>query len=67
MEQLISLTDSFNRSSVKLNLAKYDANGAKHEWTDVAVGQIIDIFNDGDDRLFCWRNHWPQDNERDYS
>ena len=45
------VTNSFN-SVEKIKFSKYDANGAKHEWTDVAVGQIIDIFNDGDDSYF---------------
>ena len=45
------VTNSFN-SVQKIKFSKYDANGAKHEWTDVAVGQIIDIFNDGDDNYF---------------
>ena len=37
------VTNSFN-SVQKIKFSKYDADGAKHEWTDVAVGQIIDIF-----------------------
>ena len=45
------VTNSFN-SVEKIKFSKYDADGAKHEWTDVAVGQIIDIFNDGDDSYF---------------
>ena len=45
------VTNSFN-SVEKIKFSKYDANGAKHEWTDVAVGQIIDIFNDDDDNYF---------------
>ena len=36
----------------KIKFSKYDADGAKHEWTDVAVGQLIDIFNDADDNYF---------------
>ena len=38
--------------SHKIKFSKYDAKGAKHEWTDVAVGQIIDIFNDDNDDYF---------------
>ena len=45
------VTNSFN-SVQKIKFSKYDADGAKHEWTDVAVGQVIDIFNDGDDNYF---------------
>ena len=45
------VTNSFN-SVEKIKFSKYDADGAKHEWTDVAVGQIIDIFNDNDDSYF---------------
>ena len=45
------VTNSFN-SVQKIKFSKYDANGAKHEWTDVAIGQLIDIFNDGDDNYF---------------
>ena len=45
------VTNSFN-SVQKIKFSKYDADGAKHEWTDVAVGQIIDIFNDDDDSYF---------------
>ena len=45
------VTNSFN-SVEKIKFSKYDADGAKHQWTDVAVGQIIDIFNDGDDSYF---------------
>ena len=45
------VTNSFN-SVQKIKFSKYDADGAKHEWTDVAVGQIIDIFNDNDDSYF---------------
>ena len=36
----------------KVKISQYDAKGAKHEWTDVAVGQIIDIFNDDNDDYF---------------
>ena len=44
-------TDDFlNVEQIKFS--KYDADGAKHEWTNVAVGQLIDIFNDGDDSYF---------------
>ena len=45
------VTNSFN-SVQKIKFSKYDADGAKHEWTDVAVGQVIDIFNDNDDSYF---------------
>ena len=45
------VTNSFN-SVQKIKFSKYDADGAKHEWTDVGVGQLIDIFNDGDDNYF---------------
>ena len=42
-----------NFSEVKqIKFSKYDADGAKHEWTDVAVGQLIDIFNDDNDDYF---------------
>ena len=40
-------------SEVKqIKFSKYDADGAKHEWTDVAVGQLVDIFNDDNDDYF---------------
>ena len=45
------VTNSFN-SVQRSKFSKYDADGAKHEWTDVAVGQVIDIFNDNDDSYF---------------
>ena len=36
----------------QIKFSKYDVKGAKHEWNDVVVGQIIDIFNEDNEDYF---------------
>ena len=36
----------------QIKFSKYDAKGAKHEWNDVVVGQVVDIFNEDNDDYF---------------